>query len=102
MGIAKSLRDIRRQATEVHEFFVIYVVDEDDMLKGNISIKRLLVSGPSSRLKNIMNTDIVSVRTDTPSEEVAMIMKKYDLVSLPVVDAIGRLMGRITMMMLLM
>jgi magnesium transporter len=47
-------------------------------------------------VKNISNTDVISVRTHTPSEEVANIMEKYDLVSLPVVDSIGRLMGRIT------
>ena len=94
--IAKCIRDIRRQASEVHEFYVVYVVDKDDVLKGSVSLKKLLISRASARIKNIYNNDIVSVETDTPSEEVAMIMKKYDLVSLPVIDPIGRLVGRIT------
>jgi magnesium transporter len=94
--IARCIREIRRQAGEVNEFYYVYVVDEDDMLKGTVSLKKLLISRASARIRNIVNTDIILVKTDTPSEEVANIMKKYDLVSLPVVDPIGRLVGRIT------
>jgi magnesium transporter len=94
--IARCIRDIRRQASEVTEFYTVYVVDDDNMLIGMVSLKKLLISRSSTRIKNIMKTDIVSVKTDTPSEEVANIMKKYDLVTLPVIDAIGRLAGRIT------
>jgi magnesium transporter len=94
--IARCIREIRRQASEVNEFYYVYVVDEDDMLKGTVSLKKLLIARPLTRIRNIANTDIISVKTDTPSEEVANIMKKYDLVSLPVIDPIGRLVGRIT------
>ena len=94
--IARCIRDIRRQASEVTEFYTVYVVDDDNMLIGMVSLKKLLISRSSTRIKNIMKTDIVSVKTDTPSEEVDNIMKKYDLVTLPVIDAIGRLAGRIT------
>lgn len=94
--IAKCIRDIRRQAREVNEFYHVYVVDEDNMLKGVVSLKKLLIGRSSTRIMNIAKTDIISVKTDTPSEEVAIIMKKYDIVSLPVVDTIGRLVGRIT------
>jgi magnesium transporter len=72
------------------------VVDKDDMLIGTVTLKKLIIARSSTRIRNIVDTDIISVRTDTPSEDVANIMKKYDLVSLPVVDAIGRLVGRIT------
>jgi magnesium transporter len=72
------------------------VVDKDDVLQGTVSLKKLIIARSSTRIKNIVDTDIISVKTDTPSEEVANIMKKYDLVSLPVIDAIGRLVGRIT------
>jgi magnesium transporter len=94
--IARCIREIRRQAGEVNEFYYVYVVDEDEMLKGTVSLKKLLISRSSTRIRNIMHTDIISVKTDTRSEEVANIMKKYDLVSLPVIDTIGRLLGRIT------
>jgi len=94
--IARCIREIRRQASEVNEFYYVYVVDEDDMLKGTVSLKKLLISRSTARIKNIVNTGIILVKTDTSSKEVANIMKKYDLVSLPVVDPIGRLVGRIT------
>ncbi|MBN1158394.1 MAG: magnesium transporter [Bacteroidales bacterium] len=94
--IAKCIREIRKQAKEVHEFYQIYVVDDDNMLKGIVSFKKLLTGRASTLIRNILKSDIISAKTDTSSEEVAIIMKKYDIVSLPVVDAIGRLVGRIT------
>ncbi len=92
----KCMKEIRRQAEEIDELYYVYVVDNEDVLKGTLSLKRLLVSRSNAKIKNIYNAEIISVRTDTKSEEVANIMNKYDLVSLPVVDAIGRLIGRIT------
>jgi magnesium transporter len=92
----KCMKEIRRQAEEIDELYYVYVVDDEDILKGTLSLKRLLVSRSNAKIKNIYNSEVISVRTDTRSEEVANIMKKYDLVSLPVVDAIGRLIGRIT------
>ena len=94
--IARCISEIRRQAGEVYEFYYVYVVDENDTLIGTVTLKKLIIARPSTKIKNIVDTDIISVSTDTPSEEVANIMKKYDLVSLPVIDTIGRLVGRIT------
>lgn len=94
--VAQCIREIRRQASEVNEFYYVYAIDEDNILTGTVSLKKLLISRSSSKIKNILNTHIISVKTDTPSDEVAIIMKKYDLVTLPVVDTLGRLVGRIT------
>jgi magnesium transporter len=94
--IARCITEIRRQASEVNEFYYVYVVDKDDLLLGTVSLKSLIIARSTARIKNIVNAEIISVKTDTPSEEVANIMKKYDLVSLPVIDTIGRLVGRIT------
>ncbi|KKK61464.1 hypothetical protein LCGC14_3014080, partial [marine sediment metagenome] len=80
----------------VDEVFFIYVVDDDDVLKGILSLKKLLLAGNTARIADLYKKDIISVRTDTKDEEVANIMEKYDLVAIPVVDSIGRLMGRIT------
>ncbi|HJX72086.1 MAG TPA: magnesium transporter, partial [Bacteroidales bacterium] len=85
-----------KQAEVVDELYYVYVVDDDNLLKGTVSLKRLIISRSNAKIKNILNADIISVRTDTKSDEVANIMEKYDLVSLPVVDHIGRLIGRIT------
>ncbi|MBN2273778.1 MAG: magnesium transporter [Bacteroidales bacterium] len=94
--IEHCVREIRKQAEEVDEFYYVWVVDNDEIFKGTVSLKKLLISRSNTKIKNILDTEIPAVRTDTSSEEVANIMKKYDLVSLPVVDTIGRLLGRIT------
>ncbi|MFW6370820.1 MAG: magnesium transporter [Bacteroidota bacterium] len=94
--IVTCIREMRKQAEEIDELYYVYVIDDDGILKGTLSLKRMLLTKTSAKIKNIQNSDIIYVKTDTPSEEVAQIMEKYDLVSLPVVDAIGRLLGRIT------
>jgi len=95
-SILITLREMRKQAKEVDEVFYVYVVDDDNILKGTLSLKKLVLAKSSQKITNLYNADVISVRTDTPSEDVASIMKKYDLIVLPVVDSIGRLMGRIT------
>jgi len=94
--VARCITEIRRQSEEVYEFYYVYVVDKDDILIGTVTLKKIIIARSTTRIRNIVDTDLISVRTDTPSEEVANIMKKYDLVSLPVIDTIGRLVGRIT------
>lgn len=94
--IAKCINEIRRQSDNVSEFYYVWVVDKNDVLIGTVTLKKLIVSRANMRIKNVADTDIISVRTDTPSEEVANLMKKYDLISMPVVDTLGRLVGRIT------
>ncbi len=95
-NIMTTLKEMRKQAEEVDEVYYVYVVDEDGILKGTLSLKKLLLAKPSQVIRNLYKPDVIAVRTDTPSEEVASIMSKYDLVVLPVIDSIGRLMGRIT------
>ncbi len=97
-NVARAIVDMRRQAREVEHVYTVYVVDKDDQLMGILPLKDLLFSAESTRtlIKHICETDVVSVNTDTDVEEVVNRMKKYDVVVLPVVDATGRLMGRIT------
>ena len=95
-NVITSIREMRKQAEEVDEVYFVYVVDDHDMLKGTLSLKKLLLSSRHSYIKDLLNADVIYVKTDTPSEEVSNIMHKYDLVALPVVDQIGRLAGRIT------
>jgi magnesium transporter len=89
-------REMRKQAEEIDEIYYVYVVDEDNILMGTVSLKRMLLTRPNAKIKNIYNSNVISVDTNMPSEEVALIMEKYDLVALPVIDVIGRLVGRIT------
>ena len=74
----------------------MYVVDDAGVLKGVLSLKKLILTNTNAKISNLYNSDIKSVSTETHQEEVANIMDKYDLVALPVVDSIGRLKGRIT------
>lgn len=95
-NVENCIKEIRRQAEDVDEFYYVYVVDDDNILKGVVSLKKIIISRSNTKIKNIVYPEVISVRTDTKSEDVARIMEKYDLVSLPVVDQIGRLIGRIT------
>ncbi len=94
--IERCIKEIRKQVEEVDEVYYTYVVDDDGLLKGTLSLKLLLIKPNNTRIEKIYNSDVISVKTDTKSEEVANIMDKYDLIALPVIDSIGRLLGRIT------
>jgi magnesium transporter len=95
-NLTTCLKEMRKQAADVNEIYYVYVVDDDNKLKGTLSLKKLLLTPSTAKIRDILNTDVISVKTDTPSEEVANVMDKYDLVALPVVDPLGRLVGRIT------
>ncbi|NOQ26850.1 MAG: magnesium transporter [Bacteroidales bacterium] len=95
-NIMTCLKEMRRQAEDLDEVYYVYVIDDNEVLKGTLSLKKLLLTATNRKIANIINTDIISVKTDTPSEDVANIMDKYDLVALPVVDTLYRLVGRIT------
>jgi magnesium transporter len=92
----ECIAEIKRQSEEVDEIYYIYVVDANERLVGTLPLKRLLISNDDTPIDEICDKEIISVTTDVESEEVASIMEKYNLVALPVVDADGRLTGRIT------
>ncbi|WP_319499570.1 magnesium transporter [uncultured Draconibacterium sp.] len=95
-NVATCLKEISRQAEEVDEIFYIYVTDDDDKLKGVLSLKKLILNHTNTKVSKIYDADVKKVYTNTRQEEVAEMMDKYDLVAMPVVDEIGRLQGRIT------
>ncbi|MGZ2368862.1 magnesium transporter [Ancylomarina sp. YFZ004] len=94
--VLTCLRELSRQAEDIDEIYYVYVVNDDGKLIGTLSLKKMILSPTSARIVNIYEPDVMSVHTDESDEEVSRIMEKYDLVALPVVDSIGRLMGRIT------
>lgn len=94
--VATCLKEISKQAEEVDEIYYIYVTDDQDKLKGVLSLKKLILNSTNTKISNIYNQEVKMVTTDTRREEIAEIMDKYDLVAIPVVDGIGRLKGRIT------
>jgi magnesium transporter len=94
--VATCLKEISRQAEEVDEIYYVYVTDDQDRLKGVLSLKKIILNSTNTKISNLYEPDVISVRTSTRQEEVAEIMDKYDLVAVPVIDDIGRLKGRIT------
>ena len=95
-NLSTCLRSMRRQAKDVDEVYYVYVVNNDGVLTGTLSLKNMLLNNTSTLVKDIYDEDVISVNVDVSSEEVSNIMEKYDLVVLPVIDSIGRLVGRIT------
>ncbi|RMD88620.1 MAG: magnesium transporter [Calditrichaeota bacterium] len=94
--VDEAIKEIRKKAEEVEEVYNVYVVDENDRLVGVLPLKRLILARPNTRVKNIMDEDVISVPTTMDQEEVANIFRRYNLVAVPVVDEEGRLLGRIT------
>ncbi len=94
--VEEAISVIRKQVDEVDEIYYVYVVDDDNILKGTISLAKLLLSAKGTTIKDILKDDIIYVKADMKAEDVANLSDKYDLVALPVVDDIGRLLGRIT------
>lgn len=91
-----SLLELRLQAEETSYVYTIYVVDDNNELVGTLSLKSFLYADNSTLIKNLYKKKPISVTTETSSEEVAQLMEKYDLVAMPVVDSLNRLVGRIT------
>ena len=94
--VAEATELVRENAETVEEIYVVFVVDDAEKLIGFVSLKRLLLSGARQRMGDIMNSDVISVQTDVDQEDVARLMERYDLISMPVVDFDGKLVGRIT------
>ncbi len=95
-SMPECIRQMRMQAEDMDEVYYVYVVDNDDRLKGTLPLKKLITHPSVSKIKHVMEDDPVAVKADTPIDEVALDFEKYDLVAMPVVDSIGRLLGRIT------
>ncbi len=94
--VTTCIKEMRAQAENVTRVHSIYVVDDEGKLKGRLSLKDLLTTSSKTHIKNVYIPKVDSVNVNEKGEEVAKIMSKYDLEAIPVVDEIGRLVGRIT------
>lgn len=94
--VSECVEEIRRQAEDVEKVYAVYVVDDEQKLKGIVSLKRIILARKNTKIENIFDEEIVYVETTRPAEEVAEIMQRYDLDAIPVVNTLGRLLGRIT------
>lgn len=96
LSMPDCLRDMRRQAEDLNDIYYVYVVDDDNRLRGVLPLKKMITHPSVSKIKHVMEELPVYVRTDTPIDEVTLDFEKYDLVAMPVIDSIGRLVGQIT------
>lgn len=96
LSMPDCIKAMREQAEDMDEIYNVYVVDDDNRLKGVFPLKKTITNPSANKIKYVMEPNPISVRTDTPVEDVALDFEKYDLVAMPVVDSIGRLVGRIT------
>lgn len=95
-NVLTCVKEMRAQAENVTRVHSIYVVDDEDKLKGRLSLKDLLTTSTKTHIKDVYIPKVDYVNVNENPEEVAKIMSKYDLEAIPVVDEIGRLVGRIT------
>ena len=95
-NVLTCVKEMRAQAENVTRVHSIYVVDDQDVLKGRLSLKDLLTTSTTAPIKDVYIPKVDSVNVNEDPEEVARIMSKYDLEAIPVVDEMGRLVGRIT------
>ncbi len=95
-NVLTCVKEMRSQAENVTRVHSIYVVDDEGLLKGRLSLKDLLTTSTKTNIKDVYIPKVDSVNVNENAEEVAKIMSKYDLEAIPVVDEIGRLVGRIT------
>lgn len=94
--ILQCIEEIRKQAENVQKIYSVYVVDNLGKLVGKVSLKRIILAEDGVKIADIYDDTVVSVETYMEDEEVAQIMQKYDLEAVPVVNARGKLVGRIT------
>jgi magnesium transporter len=95
-NVLTCVKEMRLQAENVTRVHSIYVVDDEDRLKGRLSLKDLLTTSTKTQISDIYIKKVDYVRVETKDVEVARIMQKYDLEAIPVVDELGRLVGRVT------
>jgi magnesium transporter len=96
MTVERALEFLRRASPDAETIYYLYVVDADQRLTGVLSLRELIVAAPTTRIDDIMDSDVVRVTTGTDQEEVARIIADYDLSVLPVVDELDRLVGIVT------
>ncbi|MDZ8069104.1 MAG: magnesium transporter [Nostoc sp. DedQUE08] len=96
LTVGEALSKIRRQDEDKETIYYAYVTDDNRTLVRVVSLRQLLFTFPDVFIKDIASDRVIKVKTETPQEEVARIMQRYDLIAIPVVDREDRLVGIVT------
>lgn len=94
--VKKAIANVRRVSRETDDIYNVYVVDKAGRYRGHISLRRLILARPSTRVKKIMEQELLPIPATMDVEEVANSFTRYDFITAPVVDERGVLIGRIT------
>ncbi len=92
----QAIEQLRERAQDREDFYTIFVVDPDQRLRGVVTLRSLVLHPPSAPIVDLVEEPVAVVPVDMDQEEVGRILSRYNLVSIGVVDARGRLVGRIT------
>jgi magnesium transporter len=95
-SVAEAIEFLRQVPRDHQVPYYLYVIDENDHLVGVLSLRELIIADSATRLETIMDPDVIKVTDSEDQEEVAIVMARYDLAALPVVNAAGKLVGAIT------
>ncbi len=91
-----AIQEVRRQGREVEDFFVVFVVDAEGRLQGSVPLDDLILADPRDSVDTVLQPVVASVSPDVDQEDVGRLMSRYNIPVIPVVDADGRLLGRVT------
>ncbi|MCB0491032.1 MAG: magnesium transporter [Cyclobacteriaceae bacterium] len=94
--VVQCIEEIRKQVENVSKFYAVYVVDDFNKLLGKVPLQKLILTDSTTLVKDIYDPELISVQTHLEDTEVASVMRKYDLETVPVVNVYGQLVGRIT------
>ncbi|MEN8232635.1 MAG: magnesium transporter [Thermodesulfobacteriota bacterium] len=96
LSAGDAVKIVQERSEEMEMSFYLYITREDGQLAGVISLRELLMHPPYRQLKNIMNTNVTAVTTDTNQDEVAHVISQYNILAVPVVDSSYKLVGIVT------
>lgn len=94
--VSETIERLRRVSPDVETIYYVYVVSEDGILDGVLSLRELIVSAPDRRVGDMVSDDVITVPLDEDQEQVAEVISKYDLLAVPVVDRSRKMLGIVT------
>ena len=93
VSVSDAIERVRKLGADMETIYTLFVVSADRKLEGIVSLKQLIMAENSTFVSQIMDTNIISCKTQDDQEDVAALFAKYDLLNMPVVDSEGRLVG---------
>jgi len=96
LDVREAMDVVRRRGHEVEEFYVVFATDRKNVLRGTVTLRDLILADLDAEISQVMSRDVISVTPDMDQEEVARLMERYNLITIPVIDRSGKLIGRIT------